>query len=125
MLTGGGARFFIGHGMMHIIPELLPRRDAKMLHTTTHRRLEMSVIIKDIPKSNNEIIRIEVSEFKGMDLINIRIWYQAFDAGGNMVYKPTQKGVAINVSQYEELRDGIEKINNYLQDKKSGATPQE
>ena len=66
----------------------------------------MSVLIKDIPKSNNEIIRIEISEFKGRDLINIRIWFQSFDEKGNAVYKPTQKGIAVNVSQYEELKDG-------------------
>ncbi len=83
----------------------------------------MSVLIKDIPKSNNEIIRIEISEFKGRDLINIRIWFQSFDEKGNAVYKPTQKGIAVNVSQYEELRDGIERIGAYLADKKDGATP--
>jgi len=81
----------------------------------------MSVIIKDIAKVNNEIIRIEISEFKGKELINIRIWYQSFDNNGNVEYKPTQKGVAINISQFNELRDGIEKINNYLKDKESGS----
>lgn len=80
----------------------------------------MSVIIKDIAKANNEIIRIEISEFKGKELINIRIWYQSIDSNGNVEYKPTQKGVAINVSQFNELRDGIEKISNYLKDKESG-----
>ena len=35
----------------------------------------MAVLIKDIQRNNNEIIRIEVSEFKGRELINIRIWY--------------------------------------------------
>jgi predicted transcriptional regulator len=85
----------------------------------------MSVIIKDIAKANNEIIRIEISEFKGKELINIRIWYQSIDNNGNVEYKPTQKGVAINVSQFNELRDGIEKINNYLKDKESGTIVKE
>lgn len=85
----------------------------------------MSVIIKDIPKNNNEIVRIEISEFKGKDLINLRIWYQSIDAGGNAVYKPTQKGVALNVSQFEELRDGIERIGRYLKDKKEGLIPRD
>ena len=85
----------------------------------------MSVLIKDIPKSNNEIIRIEISEFKGRDLINIRIWFQSFDEKGNAVYKHTQKGIAVNVSQYEELKDGIERIGAYLNDKKDGTTPKD
>lgn len=83
----------------------------------------MSVLIKDIQKSGNEIIRIEISEFKGRELINIRIWFQAFDEKGNAVYKPTQKGIALTVAQYEELREGIEKIGDYLRDKKDGTMP--
>ena len=78
----------------------------------------MSVIIKDIKKNNNEIIRIEVSEFKGRELINIRIWYQSIDGKGDVVYKPTQKGIALNLSEYDELRDGIEKLKNYIDDHK-------
>jgi hypothetical protein len=80
----------------------------------------MSVIIKDIEKNNKEIIRIEVSEFKGQELINLRIWFQTFDDSGNMVYRPSQKGIAINISKYDELKQGIEKIGEYLNDKKTG-----
>jgi len=80
----------------------------------------MSVVIKDIERNNNEIIRIEISEFKGKELINLRIWYSSIDDNGNMVYKPTQKGVAINISKYDELKEGIEKIGEYINDKKEG-----
>lgn len=81
----------------------------------------MAVIIKDIKKNNNEIIRIEVSEYKGRDLINIRIWYQAMDAGSNdMVYKPSQKGITLNINEFNELKDGIERLGNYINDKLQG-----
>jgi len=84
----------------------------------------MSIIIKDIKKNSKEIIRIEVSEFKGMDLINIRIWFSAIDGGsGDIVYKPTQKGITININEFEELKDGIDRLENYIKDKKSGKTP--
>lgn len=86
----------------------------------------MSVIIKDIKKNNNEIIRIEVSEYKGRDLINIRIWYQSIDAGsGDLVYKPTPKGVTLNISEFEELRDGVDKLGNYIQDQLTGNKPKQ
>ncbi len=86
----------------------------------------MSVIIKDIKKNNNEIIRIEVSEFKGRELINVRIWYQAIDGGsGDMVYKPTQKGITLNITEFEELKDGIEKLGNYIQDQITGNKPKQ
>lgn len=80
----------------------------------------MGQIIKDIQRNNREIIRIEVSEFKGNELINLRIWYQAIDGNGDVIYKPTQKGVAINISHYAELKDGIDKIEQYIKDKESG-----
>jgi hypothetical protein len=84
----------------------------------------MSIIIKDIKKNNNEIIRIEVSDFKGKELINIRIWYQSIDSSsGDMIYKPSPKGITLNVAEFEELQDGVSKLGNYLSDKKSGAKP--
>jgi hypothetical protein len=84
----------------------------------------MSVVIKDIKKNNNEIIRIEVSEYKGRELINVRIWYQAIDSeSGELVFKPTQKGVTLNISEYEELKDGVEKLGNYIHDQLSGKKP--
>ncbi|PKL38784.1 MAG: hypothetical protein CVV44_07910 [Spirochaetae bacterium HGW-Spirochaetae-1] len=86
----------------------------------------MGVIIKDIKKSNNEIIRIEVSEFKGHELINIRIWYPAIDnASGDMLYKPTQKGVTLNISDFNDLQDGIARLANYIRDKESGNKPEQ
>lgn len=85
----------------------------------------MSVVIKDIERNSKEIIRIEISEFKGKELINLRIWYSAIDENGDMTYKPTQKGVAINISKYAELKEGIDKIGEYLQDKKEGLTTED
>lgn len=80
----------------------------------------MSTIIKDIQRNNNEIIRIEISEFKGNELINLRIWYQSIDENGAVVYKPTQKGVALNISKYEELKEAVNKVEEYINDKKAG-----
>jgi len=84
----------------------------------------MAILIKDIQRNANEIIRIEVSEFKGRELINIRIWYLAGrDASGNDIYKPTQKGVALNISEFTELQDGIDRLSKYISDKSGGIVP--
>jgi hypothetical protein len=84
----------------------------------------MSILINDIQRNSSEIIRIEVSEFKGKELINIRIWYVAGrDMDGNDIYKPTQKGVALNISEFNELRDGVNKLEAYIQDKTGGTVP--
>jgi Transcriptional Coactivator p15 (PC4) len=76
-------------------------------------------LIADIEKNSREIIRIEVTEFKGRELINLRIWYSDFDGS----FKPTQKGVALDISQYVKLKDAIDKIGEYLQDKTKGIIP--
>jgi len=84
----------------------------------------MSVLIKDIQRNANEIIRIEVSEFKGKELINIRIWYVAArDNNGNEIYKPTQKGIALDIAEFGELKNGIDKLAMYIQDKTAGSIP--
>lgn len=77
----------------------------------------MSDIIKDIQKNSKEIIRVEVSEFKGLKLINLRIWFQVIDDAGNITYKPSQKGVALNISHYNDLKDAIDRLGTYITDK--------
>lgn len=83
----------------------------------------MSILIKDIQRNSKEIIRIEVSEFKGRELINIRIWFQSIDGDGNVIYKPTQKGVALNIKEFQELKDGILRLEEYIQDQQKGSVP--
>lgn len=86
----------------------------------------MGVIIHDIERNNNEIIRIEVSEFKGNELINIRTWYQSMDkSSGDVVYKPTQKGVTLNIAKFNELKEAVEKLGNYINDRESGNRPEQ
>ncbi len=84
----------------------------------------MPILIKDIQRNASEIIRIEVSEFKGKELINIRIWYVAArDKDGNEIYKPTQKGIALDLAEFDELKKGIDKLAVYIKDKNTGTVP--
>jgi hypothetical protein len=86
----------------------------------------MPVLIKDIKRNNNEIIRVEVSEYKGKELINIRIWYVADrDSEGKDIYKPTQKGVALNISEFSALKDAINKLEAYINDRHHGTVPEQ
>jgi hypothetical protein len=63
----------------------------------------MSGIIKDIDKGKGEIIRVEISEFKGKKLLNLRVWY----TDANNEYKPTQKGIAIPPELYDQVKEAI------------------
>ena len=87
----------------------------------------MGVTIKDIKKNNkndNEIIRIDVSEFQGKEYISIRIWYSTV-VNGEFVYKPTQKGVSLPISEFSELQDAVNRLENYINDKNTGSMPEQ
>ncbi len=80
----------------------------------------MGQVIADIERNSTEIIRVEVSEFKGRELINLRIWYTHFDG----TYKPTQKGVALDISKFKELKEAVDKIESYIKDRNNGVIPE-
>ncbi|MCB1165277.1 MAG: transcriptional coactivator p15/PC4 family protein [Leptospiraceae bacterium] len=59
---------------------------------------------KDLDRGSGEVLRLELSEFKGRKLFNIRIWYQDKESGE---YRPTAKGVTIRPDQFEEFKKAI------------------
>jgi hypothetical protein len=65
--------------------------------------MQFPIHIKDIPKSKGEIIRIEITEFNGAQLLNLRVWYQT----ENGEYAPTKKGVTFQWSQMAELSEAL------------------
>ena len=73
---------------------------------------------RDIPKGNDEIIRVEITEFRGQNYLNIRIWYTDKESGQ---YKPTRSGVAILPELYPELKAAFLEAEEELQ-KLSGAS---
>ena len=48
--------------------------------------------MKQIRKNKNEVIRIQLKEYKEHKLIDLRVWYE--DEEGE--YKPTKKGISFN-----------------------------
>ncbi len=67
-------------------------------------------VIKDFERARGEVLRVEISEYKGKKNLNIRIWYT--DKEGNL--KPTQKGVTISPEDYEEFKKAIEQASSFL-----------
>ncbi len=65
------------------------------------------MIIYEFDRNSIEKVRILLEEFKGKKLIHIRIFEDYKDDKG---YRPTTKGVAIDVSLASELRKGIDKL---------------
>jgi hypothetical protein len=50
-------------------------------------------------------VRIEISEYHGHRLVNVRIW----ETGSDGIDRPTVKGIALAVRKLPELADGINK----------------
>ncbi len=57
----------------------------------------------DIQKNSLERIRIQRSEYKGHELIDIRVYYEA----ENGEWKPTKKGITFSLSLANEVIKGI------------------
>ncbi|XP_057303086.1 activated RNA polymerase II transcriptional coactivator p15-like [Hydractinia symbiolongicarpus] len=53
--------------------------------------------------------KVSISEFKGQTYINIREYYEA---DGEL--KPGRKGIALNLSQWDELTKVVDKINKKI-----------
>ncbi|EQA60502.1 transcriptional coactivator p15/PC4 family protein [Leptospira alexanderi] len=68
----------------------------------------MGIIIREVDKGRGEVIRVEVSEYKGTKYLNLRIWYT--DKDGEK--KPTQKGIAIPPELYDEIKKAIIEAEN-------------
>jgi hypothetical protein len=63
-------------------------------------------LIADISKNSRETLRIQLTEFKGYELVNLRIWYRP-DDGEEL--RPGNKGFTLRVEKLPELRAAIDK----------------
>jgi len=72
----------------------------------------MNEIIGEMEKGWNEKIIFSISEFKGKNYANIRIYYE--DDEGE--WKPTKKGVTVSLDTFNEFKENIENLESYLKD---------
>lgn len=70
------------------------------------------VHIADIDKGRGEVIRVEITEFKGKNLVNIRTWYT--NEAGELA--PTKKGVALSKDQFEKLQVALAQVAEKVKD---------
>jgi hypothetical protein len=57
----------------------------------------------EIRKSDTELVRITISEYRGRSYVRIRAWYRE-DAGE---FKPRNTGVSIRLTQLSEVVQGL------------------
>ena len=71
----------------------------------------MSTLIDKFTKNASEEIQTSYNQFNGNDLLDIRIFYE--DESGK--YKPSRKGISLNVNQLPQLEKAIQKAKEFLE----------
>lgn len=64
----------------------------------------MDKLIASFQKNKFEEIRVQIKEFKGYDLVDIRVFAGSKDGEEKV---PTGKGISINVSHFLELKKAL------------------
>ena len=75
----------------------------------------MSELIASFEKNSFEEVRVSLTEFKGKELIDLRIYYQP-EEGEEM--RPTKKGITISTEKFPELKKAILSLEKAMQKKK-------
>ena len=73
----------------------------------------MNETIVTFNKNKFEEIRIGVKEYKGFDLIDLRVWVESKEAGEKV---PTAKGLSLSVELFPKFKDAILKLERTLQE---------
>ncbi len=64
------------------------------------------VIIADLRKNSLEQVRLQLTSFNGVDLIDARIFYKKHETGEIL---PSQKGITLKVDRLPELIEGLQR----------------
>jgi len=75
----------------------------------------MSELIASFEKNSLEEVRISLTEFKGKELIDLRVYYQPENGEEK---RPTKKGITISPEKFPELKKAILALEKALQEKK-------
>ena len=71
----------------------------------------MNQIVATFAKNKYEEIRFQIKEYKGKDLIDVRIWT---DVKGAEQKIPTTRGVSINVAHFNDLKKAVFELERVL-----------
>ena len=64
-------------------------------------------IFKEIPKNSTEKTVVSLSEWRDLEYVDIRLWYDASN-GKNTDWKPGKKGITIKPEFLRNLKEGID-----------------
>ena len=73
----------------------------------------MEELISSFEKNALEEVRVSLTEFKGHQLIDLRVYYLSADGES----RPTKKGLALSIGLYHELKESLAKLEQVLKDR--------
>ncbi len=71
------------------------------------------IVIGGFPKNPREDVRVVISNFKGHDLLGVRVWYK--DSEGEL--RPSKTGITVRVDLLPELSRLMEKAKEVVIEK--------
>jgi len=69
--------------------------------------------IYEFQRNALEKVVIELSDYNSEKYINVRIWFDPGDSSGK--YRPSPKGLTLNVKLIEKLKKGVDMAAAYLE----------
>ena len=76
----------------------------------------MNQLVTSFQKNKFEEVRVYVKEFKGYDLLDIRVYTSLKDKPEEMI--PTGKGLSLNVSHFGDLKNALRELEIVLKENK-------
>ena len=73
----------------------------------------MNQTVSTFDKNKFEEIRIGVKEYKGFDLIDLRVWVESKQAASKV---PTAKGLSLSVELFPQFKKAISALEKVLKD---------
>ena len=71
-------------------------------------------LIAEFNKNASEVVRVQLSEYDGKQLLDIRVWVE--NNKGDSI--PTRKGISLRIDQVEALKEAIDKAAEEVKSEK-------
>lgn len=73
-----------------------------------------NILIAEIQKGSNEVIRISISEYRNQKYLDLRCWYHPDASSLNDEMMPTRKGVNLHIEMLPDLQAAIKSAADYI-----------